>query len=83
MKYKISEQQFSLLSKNLLIIEGGLSPIKRNIIKESSMREYLVSMWISSYPAEIRIGTNMGSGGAMAIARKLFPHARVFSAKSA
>jgi len=38
---------------------------------------------MSSYPAEIRIGTNMGSGGAMAIARKLFPNARIFSAKSA
>ncbi|WP_141107245.1 hypothetical protein [Lutibacter flavus] len=54
-----------------------------NLIKEGGTPEYLVSLWISSYPAEIRIGTNMGSGGAMAIARKLFPNARVYSAKSA
>ncbi|SNR32635.1 hypothetical protein SAMN06265371_101294 [Lutibacter agarilyticus] len=73
-----------LLTSNFVIVEGnGLYNYETNLIKEGGTPEYLVSLWISSYPAEIRIGTNMGSGGAMAIARKLFPSARIFSAKKA
>lgn len=83
MKYYISENQFILLKQNFILIEDGVIPSCSNLVKESSKREYLVSLWISSYSAEIRVGTDMGCGGAMLIARKLFPRARVFSAKPA
>ncbi|SNR33810.1 hypothetical protein SAMN04488111_0510 [Lutibacter flavus] len=83
MKLIINTHQLDLLSSNFVIVEDGLHSNETNLIKEGGTPEYLVSLWISSYPAEIRIGTNMGSGGAMAIARKLFPNARVYSAKSA
>ena len=83
MRYKISPKQLELLKSNFILTEGGLSPLKRYLLIESSAPEYLVSMWISAYPVEIRIGTNMGSGGAMAVARKLFPSARVYSARKA
>lgn len=83
MRYKVTEHQLKLLNQNCMLIEGGLLPLDENMINESSTPEYMVSMWIAAYPVEIRIGTNMGSGGAMAVARKLFPKARVYSARSA
>ncbi|MBT8318059.1 MAG: hypothetical protein HKP59_10585 [Lutibacter sp.] len=84
MRILINPKQLSLLTSHFHIVEGhGLIENKENLILEGRTPEYLVSLWISSYPAEIRIGTNMGSGGAMAIARKLFPSSRVFSAKKA
>ena len=82
MRYKVSKHQLKLLNQNFILIEDGLLSLDENIIKESSMPQYIVSMWIAAYPIEIRIGTNMGSGGAMAIARKLFPKSRVYSARS-
>lgn len=83
MKLKINKSQFQLLTNNFVIIEDGLLSLDKNIITESGMPVYIVSMWVSSYNAEIRIGTHSGSGGAMAIVRKLFPSARVYSARSA
>ena len=83
MRYKLSPEQFNLLNQNFMLIENGLLSLDENMLSESSMREYIVSMWISSYPAEIRIGTHGGSGTAMEICRRLFPKAKIFSAKSA
>jgi len=84
MRILINPDQLKLLTDRFTIVEDhGLIENEENLVLEGGAPEYLVSLWISSYPAEIRIGTNMGSGGAMAIARKLFPNARVFSAKSA
>lgn len=84
MRILINSNQFILLTNNFVIVEGlGLVENRKNLIQEGGAPEYLVSLWISSYPAEIRIGTNMGSGGAMAICRKLFPSARIISARSA
>jgi hypothetical protein len=80
MKYKISPQQLKLLNK-FTIVENGLIPM--NLIQEGRIPEYLVSMWISSYPFELRVGTQGGSGIAMQICRRLFPKARIISAKSA
>jgi hypothetical protein len=84
MKILINTNQLNLLASNFVIVEdNGLYNYKTNLIKEGGMPRYLVSLWISSYPAEIIIGTNMGSGGAMLVARMLFPKARVISARSA
>ena len=83
MRYKVTEHQLKLLNQNFILIEGGLLSLDDNIIKESSMPQYIVSMWIAGYPVELRIGTNMGSGGAMAVTGKLFPKARIYSVKSA
>ena len=83
MRYKVSEHQLDLLNQNFMLIENGLLSLDECIILESSMPNYIVSMWIGGYTAEIRIGTTTGSGGAMTIARKMFPKANVYSAKSA
>ena len=84
MRILINSEQLKLIIDGFTIVEGhGLVQNEKNLILEGGAPEYLVSLWISSYPAEIRIGTNMGSGGAMAIARKLFPNARIISAKKA
>ena len=81
MKYRISEHQLKLMNQ-FTITEGGLIPLGENLITES-MPVYIVSMWVGGYPIELKIGTNTGSGGAMAVARKLFKSATVYSAKSA
>jgi hypothetical protein len=83
MRYKVTEHQLDLLNQNFILIEDGLLLLNESMILESSMPQYIVSMWVSSYPVEIRIGTHSGNGGAMAICRKLFKNARIFSAKSA
>ena len=83
MKYKVNEHQLDLLNQNFILIEDGLLSLDKNIITESGMPQYLVSMGVSSYSAEIRIGTYGGTGTALAIARKLFPSARIYSAKPA
>lgn len=82
MRYKVSQHQFNLLNQ-FTLTEEGFVPLDENLITESSIPQYVVSMWIAGYTVEIRIGTNMGSGGAMAICKKMFPKARVYSAKSA
>ena len=82
MRYKVSPKHLNLLSQ-FTLTEDGFVPLDENMLSESSMPQYIVSMWVSSYPVEIRIGTHSGSGGAMAICRKLFKNARVYSAKSA
>lgn len=83
MRYKVSEHQLDLLNQNFMLIEDGLLSLDENIITESGMPLYIVSMWVGAYSAEVRIGTHGGTGTALAIARKLFPSARVYSAKSA
>lgn len=83
MNYRISKHELELLKQNSILIEDGLLSSNKNIIAESGMPIYIVSLWVASYNAEIRIGTHGGSGIAMAIARKLFPHGRIYSAKSA
>lgn len=83
MKILINKHQLQLLTNNFVIIESGGLGNKSNLINEGRNPEYLVSMLVSSYYAQIRITTSSGSGGAMAIARKLFPNARIYSAKSA
>jgi hypothetical protein len=82
MRYKLSPKHLNLL-KEFTLTEDGLVPLDETLITEYSMPQYIVSMWISAYPVEIRIGTHSGSGGAMAICRKLFPSARIISAKKA
>lgn len=82
MRYKVSEHQLDLLNQNFMLIEDGLLLLDEIPLLESSMPHYNVSMWIAGYAAEIRIGTTTGSGGAMAIARKMFPKANVYSAKA-
>lgn len=84
MRILINSEQLKLIIDGFTIVEGhGLVQNEKNLIQEGGTPEYLVSIWISSYPAEIRVGTNMGSGGAMAICKKLFPNARIISAKKA
>ena len=83
MKYIITQNQLKLLNQNFVIFEEGLSSLEKNMISESGMPVYIVSMWIAGYTVEIRIGTTTGSGGAITIARKMFPKANVYSAKSA
>ena len=82
MRIHINLKQLKLLTDRFTITENGLMPLSENLITES-MPQYIVSMWISAYPVEVRIGTTTGSGGAMAVARKLFKNARVYSARSA
>ena len=83
MRIRINPDQLKLLSDGFTIVEGQRLIENKNLMLEGRTPEYLVGIWISSYPAEIRVGTNMGSGGAMAICRKLFPNARIISAKKA
>ena len=83
MKIKINSNQLQLLTTSFYVIENGLLSMDKNIIAESGMPIYIVSMWVSSYNAEIRIGTHGGSGIAIALGRKLFPNARIYSAKPA
>ena len=84
MRILINPNQLSLLTSNYHIVEGqGLVQNEKKLMLEGRIPEYKVSLWISSYPAEIRIGTNGGGSMAMIIARKLFPHARIISVRPA
>ena len=82
MVYKVSPKHLNLLSQ-FTLTEHGFVSLDENMLSESSMPIYIVSMWVSSFPVEIRIGTHGGSGTALAVARKLFPKCRAYSAKSA
>jgi hypothetical protein len=81
MKLIINPSQLDLLTANFHIIEGkGLSPKNgTNLINESRLKEYLVSVWFQGMPAEIRIGAYTSSS-ALAIARLMFPKANVTGA---
>jgi len=77
MKIIINNDQFKLLTNNFRIIEGnGLCLIGPNLINESRMKEYLVSIWFQGMPAEIRIGAH-SSASALSIVRSMFPKANV------
>jgi|GEM_PF-2824457 len=77
MKLIINPNQLDLLTNNFHIIEGkGLSQNGKNLINESRLKEYLVSVWFQGMPAEIRIGAYTASS-ALAIARLMFPKANV------
>jgi len=76
MKYKVTEHQLNILTQNFTLIEDGLVPIKKNLIKESRLKEFLVRILIKGMPAELRIGA-YSSVSALTIARNLFPRAIV------
>jgi hypothetical protein len=75
MKYKISQHQFTKLRKNYILIGGGLSPINGNVITESRLKEFLVSVIINGFFAQIRVGAHNGVSS-LSVVKKLFPQAR-------
>lgn len=46
------------------------------------MRQFIVKMWVGSNPTQVAV-TAMNSANALSIARKLYPTARVISARQA
>jgi len=77
MKLIINPSQFDLLTNNFHIIEGkGLCPNGKNLINESKLKEYLVSIWFQGMLAEVRIGAYTATS-ALSIARLMFPKAKV------
>lgn len=72
MNYKISPQQFNLLTHNFTLTEDGLIPSTNNLIKESRLKEFIVRIFVRGMPAEVRIGAYT-SASALSIVRGLFP----------
>jgi hypothetical protein len=71
MKILINTHQLDLLTSNCHISEDGLTQNGQNLITESKIPVYSVSIYVQGQPAEIRIGA-YSSGAALSIARKLF-----------
>jgi len=76
MKYKISPQQFKLLDGFTIVQNHGLVQNGDNLIKESKMPEYLVTMYVLGHPAKIRI-SGFSRGAVLSIAKALFPRATI------
>lgn len=76
-KILIKKSQLILLAQNFIIIEGkGLCPNKENLITESKIKEFAVKVFFNGWPCYIRVGTQ-SSGSALAVARLMFPKARI------
>lgn len=80
MRIIINESQLQLLASQFHLIEGrGLVHNENKLITESKMNEYLVTVVIGGFFAQIRIGAQ-NHGMALQIVRKLFPKARITGA---
>ena len=76
MKLLINHDQLKLL-KNFHLIEGnGLTQNGNELITESKMKEFLVSIIINGWFAQIRVGAQSGASS-LFVVKKLFPSARV------
>ena len=78
MKILIDSHQLNLLTSNFHIIEEQGLVSNTNCLLTESMREFKVKVFFNSYPTEIRVGAH-NSASALAIARLMFPKARVTS----
>lgn len=76
MKLKINKSQFQLFTNNFVIVEGNVLQSNTNPITEGRMKEFLVTVIVNGWLAQIRVGAHNGSNALM-IVRQLFPKARI------
>lgn len=75
MNIKINKHQLNLLEERFCI-KNGILVENTNIICESGMKEFLVTIIIGGYFAKVRVFCS-SSASAIQIVSKLFPNARV------
>jgi len=70
MRILINSKQLKLFNR-FTITKNGLHHNDTNLIQESRLPTYLVSLYVQGHPCELRIGA-YSSSAALGIARKLF-----------
>ena len=78
MRYKVLPKHLNLLNQ-FTLTEDGFVSLDEKMITESRMKEFLVSVIINGFFAQLRVGANSGAL-ALAVVKKLFPHARTTGA---